>query len=573
MNALAGFLRDSVVPWKMLTLLCLINLIFVLSLLLPLTQTMAAFPFVYSIIGLIYPVVMSSLCFWHAPTLTWGKTHHLLQERNGHQFVPYLLGLALLIVLVSQINWLIAFLTLHPFPPFPALQDYIYFGFYPCLILAILSLPTRQISGLARVRILLDSLIVIVALATLCYYFWLAPILVNGEGTLAAKLVSGAYPLLDLVLAFCLLLVIFRSSESGLRPILIMLSIAVILLFIGHIFHLQELLFHTQGQNSWVNGGWLYAMVLMVGSAQTMSRRLQETVEFPMPAELLENTQEDPLAVLSQTRWKNLAPSVLVLIFGLIILGIWLLGRNWLYPGHQNVVYVGGFLVLILMVLRQLLAMYEISQLQSKLQDTNHRLQALNMTLEEQATSDALTGLLNHGALAELLQTMPAKQTLFSLIFIDIDQFKAINDHYGHAPGDRVLLQFAGIVRVTLRRDDTVGRWGGEEFVALLPATGAIEAYKIAERIRNAVVRQIFPVGPAASPRDSRLYTLPKENLSAPRLTCSLGVATFPQDAISVEGLIKAADIAMYTAKRLGRNQTCAYSDLDVPKYRSQETL
>jgi diguanylate cyclase (GGDEF)-like protein len=130
-----------------------------------------------------------------------------------------------------------------------------------------------------------------------------------------------------------------------------------------------------------------------------------------------------------------------------------------------------------------------------------------------------------------------------SLLFLDLDHFKALNDGYGHIAGDAVLSEFADLLGAKLRRMDTVGRWGGEEFVALLPELDAGEALALAEEVRAAVAAHTFSVGGGL------------------HLTCSVGVASTPEHAQECEGLLSAADHAMYAAKRFGRNQVRVADD------------
>ncbi len=142
--------------------------------------------------------------------------------------------------------------------------------------------------------------------------------------------------------------------------------------------------------------------------------------------------------------------------------------------------------------------------------------------------------------------------------FLDLDHFKALNDGYGHPAGDALLQEFATLVRTHLRGMDTVGRWGGEEFVVLLPETDIEGGLAAAERIRAAVAAHTFAVGGGI------------------RLTCSVGTATYPCDSEERDGLITAADRAMYGAKKLGRNQVRPASDpallaLDTDKLGSRE--
>ena len=163
------------------------------------------------------------------------------------------------------------------------------------------------------------------------------------------------------------------------------------------------------------------------------------------------------------------------------------------------------------------------------------------------ATTDPVTALPNHRALlAQLDQELERAQRYeraCSLLFLDLDHFKALNDGYGHTAGDAVLCEFASLIQTQLRRIDTVGRWGGEEFVAILPEMQADEALALAEEVRAAVAAHTFRVG-------GGLY-----------LTCSVGMASCPVHAQEREGLLSAADHAMYGAKRFGRNQVRAAND------------
>ena len=120
------------------------------------------------------------------------------------------------------------------------------------------------------------------------------------------------------------------------------------------------------------------------------------------------------------------------------------------------------------------------------------------------------------------------------LLFADLDHFKRINDRYGHVVGDRVLHEIAGVLTHSLRNGDVVARWGGEEFVALLPGTGAEQAIELAERVRKAV--------------DHHLLVL--EDGTQVHCTISIGVAACPEDGVDGTTLLKRADNALYRAKR-----------------------
>ncbi|HLB94851.1 MAG TPA: diguanylate cyclase [Nitrospiria bacterium] len=165
------------------------------------------------------------------------------------------------------------------------------------------------------------------------------------------------------------------------------------------------------------------------------------------------------------------------------------------------------------------------------------------------ATSDGLTGVANHRRFQERLAEECERQTrhqgTFSLIMLDVDHFKRINDSFGHPVGDQVLKRLAGILVSMMRKIDTVARYGGEEFAVLLPNAGRREAAKLADRIRKAVEESRFEIGPTPIP-----------------VTVSLGVATFPEDTLLRQELLEAADQALYAAKKAGRNRTCLYSEI-----------
>jgi putative two-component system response regulator len=185
-----------------------------------------------------------------------------------------------------------------------------------------------------------------------------------------------------------------------------------------------------------------------------------------------------------------------------------------------------------------------------RLKATMDRLHRQRDEAAMRAVTDSLTGLVTHGYIGEALtQGLSAARRAgesYSLIFADIDHFKAFNDTFGHATGDLVLRGVADTIQQTVRTSDTAGRYGGEEFVMLLPKTDCEEALLVAERIRANIEAKMLV------PADGN------QNRSI-RVTASLGVATFPQDADDMESLLQRADEAMYSVKQQGRNSVVAF--------------
>lgn len=172
---------------------------------------------------------------------------------------------------------------------------------------------------------------------------------------------------------------------------------------------------------------------------------------------------------------------------------------------------------------------------------------------ERLATTDGLTGLLNHRTFQERLDAQLRQSERYgkrlSFILCDIDHFKSVNDTYGHPMGDVVLKGVAATLAKEARTTDIVARYGGEEFAVVMPETDPAGAMVIAERIRERIAKLVFETeqGPL-------------------RVTLSLGVAAYPDDAPRKAELIERADACLYHAKRHGRNQSVAASTLRTPR-------
>lgn len=174
--------------------------------------------------------------------------------------------------------------------------------------------------------------------------------------------------------------------------------------------------------------------------------------------------------------------------------------------------------------------------------------EVLVQSLNEFATHDGLTGLYNHRAFYALLEDELARAQRFnrrpvSLLLLDIDHFKRVNDTQGHLAGDAVLKGLGELLSRQARAIDRVCRYGGEEITVILPETDLETAANVAERMRAAVDAQLFEF-----------------NGGVPlRITVSIGVASFPEHADNVQALVAAADAAMYIAKQSGRNRVIRY--------------
>jgi diguanylate cyclase (GGDEF)-like protein len=161
--------------------------------------------------------------------------------------------------------------------------------------------------------------------------------------------------------------------------------------------------------------------------------------------------------------------------------------------------------------------------------------------VEIRARTDDLTGLLNHRTFREWLSDSVARKEPFSLVMLDLDEFKQVNDALGHQAGDRLLAEIARAIVAAGRETDHVFRYGGDEFVLILPGADAKAGVRVAERVRKA----IQAVGENGTAWQS-------EGISA---SGSFGLATFPKDGNTAESILLAADRACFVAKRSGHGR------------------
>ncbi len=170
--------------------------------------------------------------------------------------------------------------------------------------------------------------------------------------------------------------------------------------------------------------------------------------------------------------------------------------------------------------------------------------------MERISLTDPLTGLFNRRYFENYLQTEIARARRFnhplSLVMLDVDHFKNYNDQLGHLNGDRLLRNLAGVLNKTVRNTDSVARYGGEEFCVILPEVSKEGAHLFSERLRNTIFSHPF----------KKREVQPNGHVSV-----SLGAATFPMDAQMTKELVEKADIAMYKAKKKGRNRVALFDE------------
>lgn len=184
-------------------------------------------------------------------------------------------------------------------------------------------------------------------------------------------------------------------------------------------------------------------------------------------------------------------------------------------------------------------------RMQEELEKSKTELEHMNRRLYEKATKDALTGLFNRRKMTDLIEYEYDRslrtQLPFSIIISDIDHFKKVNDTQGHDCGDRVLEEVARILMSMTRKQDQVSRWGGEEFLLLLPETDTDGALTLAEKIRKKIEQNSWFCGQIEL-----------------KITLTFGISSYGENKTDKK-VIKEADLALYEGKNSGRNRCVAY--------------
>jgi diguanylate cyclase (GGDEF)-like protein len=397
-------------------------------------------------------------------------------------------------------------------PPFPSLADAGYLIFYPLLLVGLLMFPVGARQRSDRLKFWLDIGTVLLSAWMVLWFFVIAPTARAGADSTLAMIISQAYPVGDLVLIFGIAAIILRKPTESSRRALAILAVGLGLFVIADIgFGYASL--HTEFKGGdWPDTIWMIAQNLMIFAAYYQHRRVvrkqDEVVRRPVPS----------------ARVSRLPYVAIGIAFSLLLI---VSRHEHAYPLGALILASVGITVLVLA--RQLTVMRE-----------NARLMA---TLHWMATTDALTGLRNRGEFFNAAELEFERARRFNnplaAMMLDIDHFKELNDRYGHAGGDAVLHAVASTCVRRLRSFDMVGRYGGDEFIALLPEVDVPSALAVAERLSVAVRGTPVLVGDEVIP-----------------VSLSIGLAfaehTDPNETLA--DLLHRADLALYEAKQAGRN-------------------
>jgi diguanylate cyclase (GGDEF)-like protein len=398
--------------------------------------------------------------------------------------------------------------------PFPSFADVLYLAGYPLLAIGLAVAIRRRVSGGDRAGIL-DGAILATGAVVMWWAFVLGPVAAASDPDPLAFSISVAYPVGDLLLiGLALGLVMVPGSKSASFRLLVT-NLAILLL--------GDLLFGLQSVNgTYVDGGpldavWLLAYVAFAAAALHPS---MGAVFDPRPA---------PVTLLGRVRLALLAAAMLV---GPVLL---LLER-----GHRDGI---DLIVAAATALVSILVLTRLAGVVGHLARDIERRTVLEEQLSFQAFHDPLTGLANRRRFIDAVGASLAEHRETALLFLDLDDFKHVNDELGHDAGDALLTAAGHRLVSAIRPGDLACRIGGDEFAVLLPATGRLaDAEAVGHRLLDALSVPIHIDG--------------RELL----VQASIGAAIAPPGTqLQVDELLRRADVSMYQAKAAGKNQLAIY--------------
>lgn len=453
---------------------------------------------------------------------------------------------------LGEIIWAVLELGLKK-PPFPSIANGAFLLFYPLYFIGITILPYKRLRTVEWLKRSLDICIVMIAAILVFWIFLIGPI-IGSENTTSflEKILAAAYPVGDLILLFGLLVIIYYRSEKFILGSIWILALGLLAMIVtDSIFSYQSIL-GTYIRGGFLDLGWVIARAVtaLAGIYQAIaSQTFKEEDTLPLKSVIIREKISKVLAYL---------PYFWVVCAYLLLQT----SHNSEFPINSSILFIGVGCVIGFVILRQIFALSEInlllSRLKKSLDERNLQSAELNKTnqdlqqeitkrksVEEQllhdALHDGLTGLANRvlfldrlGHAIEVAKREP--EFHYSVLLLDIDNFKNINDSLGHIAGDRILIEIAQRIKNCIRSIDTVARFGGDEFVILLEHTvDNNHAILEADRILAAIQSPFLHKG--------------KEVM----ITSSIGIVGGDSEYTNSEGILRDVDIALYKAKGMGK--------------------
>ncbi len=392
---------------------------------------------------------------------------------------------------------------------FPSGADAAYVSGYPLLAAGLATLVRRSRPGGDRIA-LIDAAIIVVPAAVIVWIWLVEPIAAGPHLSLVAKTVSAGYPLGDLVCLAVMvrLLTAGRAGINAHMPALAMLVCGFLAQLVADAWYMVGVLHGTYASGGWNDSVFLIPYIALAWAGLSPSMRFVDEPRGPQDVVLGKRR----LAILT----------VAALITPSILLVQWVNGSALAVPLVISATAVSFLLVV------------------TRMAELVRALECSGARHEYEATHDMLTGLPNRVAVIRRMTDMLASKEAGTLLFVDLDGFKQVNDSHGHFAGDDVLVAVAKRLRSCVRPSDLVGRLAGDEFVVVLDTANETAVYMVAERVVRGLDLEVE-----------------SDFAPAVKITASVGLVSWRAGDVSrsAEGLIADADRAMYRAKTASGNQ------------------
>ncbi len=459
-------------------------------------------------------------------------SHHITEKK-----VWKIISVVIILNIIGDAVWNINEFILRKEIPDVSISDIFYLP-AAILLLAAVWILIRRSNVYTSIKIGMDISIIMIASTTLLYNFILMPLWMDENYAVYQKVILILYPILDLGYLTGILAYILNKKKNPYRNTQKNYFIAGFLLLFT-----ADILFSVDNSKYLCllyNPFWTMGYIsLSLASLHTTENRTGNPKNFAYKEKKKEY----------QDYFKFLLPYIFACVFIILIASRYM----FLDP-----LAFGSTITVLFIFLRQVFTMLENERLRDILEKTNQQLEENSIVLayknqklnelknlrEQEAQTDFLTHLYNRRYLHEWLDqyvesSLPDSIFELSVLLIDVDHYKEVNDVFGHDTGDIVLQEVAKLIRINIRESDKASRYGGDEFVVVLPGATTGQATPIAERILNAVRSNIF------------------KNNAEIKITLSIGIYywTGTKSSYSFDSIIQAADEALYNAKKTGRDR------------------
>lgn len=381
----------------------------------------------------------------------------------------------------------------------------------------------------------IDIIIGLLIMIILELKFIIIPIFTINSNSGILSYLSLIYPVADLMMLIILTMLVMGTIEKKVLNIFRLMFIPIIINIVANQVYFIEALNNNYISGSWLDplwptATWLLAIIAIISAEVkcTGSENEKDFIDITGVRQSIRNV-------------------IVILVYvAFIIFGAYVFSRYLII----DVLSVGFLIIITILIIRDMYFSIRMGKLFEKIKVVNKDLEILNVKLDVESKTDYLTGLNNRRQIMKIFSHLKnhtiIEGSILSVIMIDIDNFKNINDRYGHEAGDKVLKRISELLLENTRDNDYVGRFGGEEFIILMPHCDKEKAFNIAERIRIIIEKELIVI-------DTPGLTV--------NVTISVGISCLDSKNYDNTDTINEADKALYLAKDKGRNLVIKYND------------